>query len=362
MATRSSHLPAMLHWLFSVEGRRSAAQVAAKTFLINSAVALIMLALVDNTYQDLWVSAQVVGFSMLGFLLPVLRWSPPGRPRIVLLVGALLGGSLLGTVLVVLVKGRSLSHVLQDSHYQAAFATTATVGMIVGAIVSLVMTVRARIAVTEKELMRTEAERQKLARQTAEAQLQVLKAQIEPHFLFNTLANLRYLIGKEPAKAAGMLDNLIDYLQAAMPRMRGETSTLGQEVSMCNAYLSIHEIRMGERLAFAIDVPETLLALSFPPMMLITLIENAIEHGLGPVPQGGRIDITAETLSGKLIVSVADTGKGLSTAAGAGQDWGVGLTNISERLAAIYPGKARFSLSHNLPQGAIARIEVPCDP
>lgn len=352
---------AVRNWL-STPGRwRQAARIGAKTFLINSAVALLVLPGVDNTYQDLWVSAQVVGFSILGFLLLALNGSPPGRPRILLLVGAVIGGSLLGTVLVVLIKGRTLSYVLENSHYQMAFATTATIGVIAGAIASLVMAVKARIAVTEKELMRIEAERQKLARQTAEAQLQVLKAQIEPHFLFNTLANLRYLIGKEPAKAAGMLDNLIDYLQAAMPRMRGGASTLGQEIAMCNAYLSIHHIRMGERLSFAIEVPEALLARAFPPMMLITLIENAIEHGLGPVPQGGRIDIDAAAVSGKLAVSVADTGKGLSPEAVAGQNWGVGLTNISERLAAIYAGAARFTLAHNAPQGTIACIEVPLD-
>ncbi|MCX7175195.1 MAG: histidine kinase [Proteobacteria bacterium] len=291
----------------------------------------------------------------------MLGWSPPGRPRIPQLAGALIAGSLLGTVLVVLIKGRELSRFLEDSHYLASFALTAGVGVIVGAIASLAMAGRARIAVAERELMRTEAERQKLARQTAEAQLQVLKAQIEPHFLFNTLANLRYLVGKEPGAATRMLDDLIEYLQAAMPRMRGETSTLGQEIAMCNAYLNIHKVRMAERLAFSIDVPKPLLDVSFPPMMLITLIENALKHGLGPLPGGGRIDLVALATDGNIAVSVADTGKGLAADAGSGKNRGVGLTNISDRLAAIYAGKGRLTLSPNSPSGTIARIEVPLD-
>lgn len=340
---------------------QQAIRIGIQTFLFNSAVALMLLPLLDNTYPDLWISAQVVGFSVLGCLLPVLRWSPPGRPRILQLTGALIGGSLLGTVLVVLIKGRELSRFVEDSHYLASFALTASLGVVVGAIASLVMAGRARIAVAEKELMRTEAERQKLARQTAEAQLQVLKAQIEPHFLFNTLANLRYLIGKEPGAAAGMLDNLIEYLQAAMPRMRGGTSTLGQEIAMSSAYLNIHKIRMGKRLEFSIDAPTHLLEKSFPPMMLITLIENALKHGLGPLPEGGRIDLVALAADGNIAVCVADTGKGLAPTARTHSAWGVGLTNISGRLEAIYAGKARLSLTDNSPRGTIARIEVPID-
>ncbi|MFA6310947.1 MAG: histidine kinase [Sterolibacterium sp.] len=347
-------LPSLMRW-------QQAVRVGIQTLLFNSVVALMLLPLLDNSYPDLWISAQVVGFSVLGCLLPVLHWSPPGRPRILQLAGALIGGSLLGTVLVVLIKGRELSLFLEEPRYLASFALTASLGVVVGAIASLVMAGKARIAVAEKELMRTEAERQKLARQTAEAQLQVLKAQIEPHFLFNTLANLRYLIGKEPGAAAGMLDNLIEYLQAAMPRMRGETSTLGQEIAMSTAYLNIHKIRMGKRLEFSVDAPTHLLEKSFPPMMLITLIENALKHGLGPLPEGGRVDLVALAAHGNIAVCVADTGKGLASTAGSDSAWGIGLTNISGRLAAIYAGRASLSLSANSPHGTIARIEVPLD-
>ncbi len=336
-----------------------AMRIGAITFLINSAVALLVVPALTNTYQDLWVSAQVVGFTILAFLLPALRLSPPGRPRILLVAGALFSGAVVGTVLVVLVKGRELSSVLADPEYFSRFATTATTGLFFGAIISLVMAVRARIAVAEMELMRTEAERQRLARQTAEAHLQLLKAQIEPHFLFNTLANLRYLILKDPATAAGMLDSLIEYLQAAMPRMRGETSTLGQEVAMCEAYLHIHKIRMGERLDFSVDVPKSIFDTPFPPMMLITLIENALKHGLGPQPAGGRISIVAEAGDGCIAVSVADTGPGPTPQALSGKADGVGYSNIRERLAALYAGTGRFSVSTNVPHGCIARIEVP---
>lgn len=128
---------------------------------------------------------------------------------------------------------------------------------------------------------------------------------------------------------------------------------------MCEAYLHIHKIRMGKRLDFSVDVPKSLMDKPFPPMMLITLIENALKHGLGPRPEGGSIGIAAEPIDGRMAVSVADTGLGPTPEALSGSAKGVGLTNIHDRLAALYAGKGRLSLSPNVPHGCIARIEVP---
>ncbi|MGH8431334.1 MAG: sensor histidine kinase, partial [Solimonas sp.] len=162
----------------------------------------------------------------------------------------------------------------------------------------------ASIAATQQALVDHEA----LERQLAESRLQVLQAQIEPHFLFNTLANARRLYSTDPPAGALMLDNLMRYFDVALPRMRRSETTLGREAELARAYLEIHRIRMGRRLTFAIEMPGPLLARPVPPMMLLTLVENAIKHGLTPSPQGGAIRVTAEVLAGSLQLKVADSG------------------------------------------------------
>ena len=138
---------------------------------------------------------------------------------------------------------------------------------------------------------RAQIDRLALDREMAEARLQVLQAQIEPHFLFNTLANVRRLYQTDLAAGRAMLDNLMRYLEVALPRMREDRSTVGRELTLIEAYLKVQGICMGRRLTFEIDVPKELHALDLPPMMLLTLVEKAIKHGLNPLPEGGAIRI-----------------------------------------------------------------------
>jgi hypothetical protein len=196
-----------------------------------------------------------------------------------------------------------------------------------------------------------------LKRQVVEANLKMMQAQVEPHFLFNTLASVDYLIETDPARASKMQKNLIAYLRAALPQMREGTATLGKEVSLCRSYLEILKVRMEDRLQFALNVPAGLLSAKFPPMMLPTLVENAIKHGLEPKPEGGSLTVAADVANGELRVTVADTGLGFGAADQPGT--GVGLSNIRERLAALYGGTARLSIEANAPSGTIVRIEVP---
>ena len=197
--------------------------------------------------------------------------------------------------------------------------------------------------------------RESLERELAEARLSVMQAQVEPHFLFNTLANVRRLFLTDPEAARSMLLHLSRYLGAMLPRMRRSDSTLGHEVALATAYLSVQEIRMGPRLAVVVDVPDALEALPFPPMMLVTLVENAIRHGLTPLPEGGQVRIVARTADGKLRVAVTDNGVGLSESSGSG----VGLANIRARLSTLYGGKARLLLAQDPVGGVTATIEVP---
>jgi signal transduction histidine kinase len=205
-----------------------------------------------------------------------------------------------------------------------------------------------------EEDMRREA----LDRELAEARLLVMQAQVEPHFLFNTLANVRRLFQTDAGAAHTMLQHLSRYLGAMLPRMRKTDSTLDHELTLALAYLSVQQIRMGTRLSVRTDVPEALLAQPFPPMMLVTLVENAIRHGLNPLPEGGEVRIQARATEGKVRVSVIDTGAGLSESMGPG----VGLANIRARLSTLYGGRARLLLAQNPGRGVAATIEVPAAP
>ncbi|MGE5337766.1 MAG: sensor histidine kinase [Gemmatimonadota bacterium] len=197
------------------------------------------------------------------------------------------------------------------------------------------------------------------SKQMMEAQLQVMRAQIEPHFLFNTLANVKRLAHTDVGSGAAMLDNLVRYLRAALPRMREEHATLGQEADLAQAYLDVLRIRMGERLRFSIDVPSALRAQPFPPMMLLTLVENAIKHGLNPSPQGGTLSVRATRHPQGLVLAVADTGVGFGGTAAGGT--GVGLANTRARLGALYGDAGSLELAPNEPSGVVASVRIPFD-
>jgi PAS domain S-box-containing protein len=203
----------------------------------------------------------------------------------------------------------------------------------------------------EQQLRRMSAERQ-----VVEAQLRMLQAQIEPHFLFNTLANVISLIDKEPKSAEEMLQHLTRFLRLSLQRSREDASTLAQEAEMLTDYLSIFKMRLGPRMDYTIEIPGELLELKFPPMLLQPLVENAIIHGIEPKIEGGRIAIKAEKSDGLLRLTVSDTGLGLSDMVNA---HGLGLANVKARLRALYNSSASLILEENIPCGATATIEVP---
>jgi signal transduction histidine kinase len=200
------------------------------------------------------------------------------------------------------------------------------------------------------------AETEQLERTVLEARMEALQAQIEPHFLFNTLASVDQLIQTDPPRASKMQQSLIRYLRSAMPQMReGSRSSLGQQINLCSAFLEIMAVRMEDRLQPVVSVPEGLKSAVFPSMMLQTLVENAIKHGLEPKPEGGRLEIGAEIVDGQLAVHVLDTGAGFQPKAEAG----VGLANVRERLKALYNGWAELIISVPPAGGTCATIKVP---
>ena len=201
------------------------------------------------------------------------------------------------------------------------------------------------------------AEEESLKRQVVEARMAAMQAQVEPHFLFNTLASIDHLIETDPSRASRMQKNLIALLRASMPVMREKSTNLGRELDVVRPYLEILKVRMEERLQPQITVPEGLYSADFPPMMLQSLVENAIKHGLEPKAEGGSLTVGAEVVHGKLQVSVADTGVGFAKAATAGT--GTGLTNIRERLKLIYGDAGELKIAENTPTGTRVTIVVP---
>lgn len=212
-----------------------------------------------------------------------------------------------------------------------------------------------RVGAARDHAHRIEHRRKSLESRQTEARLRVLQAQIEPHFLFNTLSNIRRLCHHDAAGGRAMLAQLERYLRGALPKIRRDEATLADEVELASAYLDLQKMRMGERLRVTVDVPAAHLGASVPPMMLATLAENAIKHGIAPLPEGGSIRIAAVRDGGALVLSVADTGQGLLAASGGG----VGLSNIRARLAAQYGDRASLSLQANTPRGLIASISLP---
>lgn len=188
-----------------------------------------------------------------------------------------------------------------------------------------------------------------------QAKLALLQAQIEPHFLFNTLANVQSVIESDPRTAKSILENLNQYLRVSLGRTRRASSTLADELSLVGALLAIAEARLGSRLRYGIDVPPELQLAQLPPLLLQPLVENALKHGIEPAVNGGEIQVSARRSGGSLCLKVTDSGVGLN----ASSPEGIGLANVRGRLASLYGAQASLTIQVNEPHGVIAEITMP---
>jgi hypothetical protein len=290
------------------------------------------------------------------------RWPGPGWMLLCILVGTGLGYTL-GSTLGDAITGLNTPSLLQNWS-------------------ALVISIIAAVAATgyfyANERLRAEQAAAETARREAtESQLMLLQSQLEPHMLFNTLANLRVLITLDPPRAQAMLDRLIGYLRATLGGSRGTLHPLSAEFARLDDYLALMALRMGPRLQVRLDLPEALRDLAVPPLLLQPLVENSIRHGLEPKVAGGRIELRAEQRGKRLLLTVRDTGVGLPERAGrpsadaghasagqadqAGPHSHYGTQHVAARLATLYGDQARFTLSAAAgPEGGtLAELDLP---
>lgn len=306
----------------------------------------ILLGWLDHLVDQLIVGGCIFAAVALASLLPV--ESPVGKHASILASIAL--GAVAGEVLLLL-----RLPLPQDVSVAAVLFAKSARWMTIGALAYAFLVFRRQAEQAAAQVHESEVQRVQVDLQMTQARLQSLRAYIEPHFLFNTLANVHQLYRTEPERGQAMLANFIAYVRAVLPQMRHDQTTLSQDVELARAYLGVLQVRMGARLQVRFDVPDDLTALPFPPLALSTLTENAIKHGLNPVPEGGTIEITARVANGQLTVGVADTGAGLRSESGTGG----GLANLRARLAALYGDAASLALEANVPRGIRATISVP---
>ena len=229
--------------------------------------------------------------------------------------------------------------------------------MMITGVLLLVFIPRERAAKAEAATAREQARVAAAEKEAADARFKLLEAQVEPHFLYNTLAHVVSLVDHEPKIAKRMVERLITLLRATASAATG-AATLGGQVELLRAYLDILELRMGSRLAWRIDVPPDLAALRMPPMLLQPLVENAVKHGLEPDVDGGALTVTARRSGTRLELEVTDTGRGLGSTVD-GVTSGLGLVNLRARLAALYGDAARLTIEENAPRGTCATIALP---
>ncbi len=326
-----------------------------RTAIFNTLIAALLTYIVgDDSFWSNFIISQCIGLSICLLAQNGLRLF---KPQTTLALAATIAGAIVVGALAGGLAGGFLAGVnLADFPAQKVYAIRSVVlSLLFGGIIAFYFFSREKISQTRQELQQERIQRLISEKQAAEAQLKMLQAQIEPHFLFNTLANIHSLLESDLGKGKTMLADLTRYLRASLAETRVQWTTLGSELDLIAAYLNIFQIRMDERLQVRIEIEERFRSVPFSPMLIQPLVENALIHGLDESIEGGAIHIRVEHRDANLRVIVTDTGKGLS----AERPYGLGLTNIRDRLQSLYDGQARLLLSENRPTGTTATIEVP---
>ncbi len=365
----------MRHW-WSFDPERPGAQwmYLLATLLYNSlfAVALTIGFLAFDRTSTVWKTfwqtllvSNCIGFSIhglmeffFGWLAPRNHWTLNNAQRGFVACALSLLGIYLGYTIAFGILGRNFTAMLA-TYPRFAFGML-LIGLLGCVIWLLIMDGQTRRIRAQAEEARYAEERARLASQAKGAELRALQAQIEPHFLFNTLANVLALIDYEPQTAKKMLDSFILHLRQSLDSSRQTHATLGSELDLLRSYLHLIEIRMANRLKFVIDCPEELRDTPFAPLLLQPLVENAVKYGLEPKIEGGTVTIRVAKTSDAIRIDVEDNGVGLNAKSTARAGSGTGIANVRERLASIYGSRAKLEVApaHEPKVGTISSIII----
>ena len=333
--------------------KKSAIKFLFYTFVFDTLIAVFLTGIrFGDGFLINFIFSQCIGLSICGCVLIANRFFENAKPyfKAILVAAALIIGTIGGSYLGSLISGISAASLFAKH----SLLQLLLLGVMFGVIITYFFASREQITRSQTQVQEEKIKRLISDKKAAEANLKLLQAQIEPHFLFNTLSNVLTLLDNDPQNGKSMLVDLIKYLRASLSKIRNSQATLGQEMEMIEAYLSIFKVRMGDRLSYKINLPQNLKAISFPPMLIQPLVENAIKHGLEPRIEGGEIRIFGELNDGLLRLEVADTGGGF----GENAESGLGLSSIKERLRSLYGNKGRLIIEPIEPHGLKAIIEV----
>lgn len=243
-----------------------------------------------------------------------------------------------------------------DKDRMDGYSVLTGTGLLFAPWVAMSALMRDRDSQVRNQAIAFERERGELERKATDARLRLLQAQVQPHFLFNTLANVRELVDSGSAQASAVLNSLIAYLRAAVPKLQDPVTTIGHEIELIRAYLELMHMRMPDRLQFSILADDATLDLRCPPMTLMTLVENAVRHGIDPSEEGGRIEVSVRLQEGRVRAQVTDTGIGMRTT---GKGLGTGLSTLRERLQLSFGPDAHMRLLALEPHGVSVEVWFP---
>jgi signal transduction histidine kinase len=344
---------------FSVKyrGARLLVAIAKLILLFTAAGTAVHFAFPQQALGETIIMANLVGFAIVWVTTAAwfnYRWLIDQKRKVLVRATVGVTTGVTGIVLFGLVRGRSISEILAGLP-SGVFTYGIAIGILIVMVpLVIVGTLRNRQYATLTAQLQHEAERERLARELSDSQLLLLRAQIEPHFLFNTLGAVQQLAQEGAPRAAQLTANLITFLRASLAEMRSEQVTLEQEFTVVKAYLEVMKERLGERLRFALDLPDALAQLTMPSMLVLTLAENAIKHGIEPSLRGGAVSVSAQLEDGVACIRVEDSGVGVGPQPGDG----MGLDNVRRRLQLAYGAAASVAL-RDTAQGTIAEIIVP---
>ncbi|MBC5766287.1 sensor histidine kinase [Ramlibacter albus] len=320
-------------------------------------VAVLFIPLTKNTYLELFGETLFVGMALLLAFQGAGATNPKKVPRwVAQVVGVAVAAVLAPLFVQLFTAGGSFERFIGSHSHVRGYVLVTLVAMVIGLLVALGSLYREREAEAESQALQIALLRETLERQATDARLQLLTAQIQPHFLLNTLANVQELVESGSPRAVPLFRSLIAYLRAAMPHLQQGDATLADEEQLVRAYLELMQMRMPDRLAFSVEIDPALRTMRFPPMALLTLVENAIHHGVDPHVDASRVEVRAGPGEGGVLrIAVIDTGVGMSEKASEG----TGLTNLRARMRAFFGETARLELSEHSPRGLRAELVIP---